>query len=113
MCALPQRSSVAFSIALLAGLYRLEVTLDGRAVAGSPYQLPVRCDETAAGACKLFGVGLTHAVAGERTFFGIQGACASCESYPIEWREQLLVLVPASASCQVASGVYQDRMLSP
>ena len=57
-----------------AGQYRLEVALDGRPLAGSPFPLPVRCDETSAAACKLFGVGLTHAVAGERTSFGIQGA---------------------------------------
>lgn len=113
MRTLPLRSSVAFSVALRAGLYRLEVALDGRALAGSPFPLPVRCDETAAGACKLFGVGLTHAVAGERTFFGIQGACASCESHPIEGREQQLVLEPASASSLVASRVYQDHMSSP
>jgi len=48
--------------------------LDGRPLAGSPFPLTVGCDETAAGACKLFGVGLTHAVAGEPTAFGIQGA---------------------------------------
>ena len=60
-----------------AGLYQLEIALDGRPLAGSPFPLPVRCDETAAGSCKLFGVGLTHAVAGERTSFGIQGAGVS------------------------------------
>ncbi len=48
--------------------------MDGRPLAGSPFPLTVGCDETAAGACKLFGVGLTHAVAGEPTAFGIQGA---------------------------------------
>ncbi len=47
--------------------------MDGRPLAGSPFPLTVGCDETAAGACKLFGVGLTHAVAGEPTAFGIQG----------------------------------------
>ncbi|KAK9845317.1 hypothetical protein WJX81_003385 [Elliptochloris bilobata] len=56
----------------ISGQYRLEVTLDGRPLAGSPFPLHVRCDETAAAVCKLFGVGLTHAVAGERTSFGIQ-----------------------------------------
>ena len=58
----------------ISGAYALALGFeDGRALQGSPFAVRVKTDETAAGNCKLYGAGLTQAVAGEPTSFQIQG----------------------------------------
>ncbi|KAK9829410.1 hypothetical protein WJX72_005680 [[Myrmecia] bisecta] len=57
----------------ISGTYGLAVQFDGsRALQGSPFPIKVRNDETIAANCKLYGSGLTQAVAGQRTSFTIQ-----------------------------------------
>ncbi len=58
----------------ISGTYSLVLEFDGgRSLAGSPHRVRVKTDETMAGNCKLYGPGLTRAVAGERTSFSIKG----------------------------------------
>lgn len=58
----------------ISGVYQLVLAFEGnRALAGSPHRVRVKTDETVAGNCKLYGAGLTRAVAGERTSFSIKG----------------------------------------
>ncbi|CAL8470627.1 g10169 [Coccomyxa elongata] len=57
----------------ISGMYSLVLEFDGgRSLAGSPHRVRVKTDETVAGNCKLYGPGLTRAVAGERTSFSIK-----------------------------------------
>ena len=58
----------------ISGTYSLVLEFDGgRSLAGSPHRVRVKTDETVAGNCKLYGPGLTRAIAGEHTSFSIKG----------------------------------------
>lgn len=58
----------------ISGTYDLVLAFEGgRMLAGSPHKVRVKTDETVAANCKLYGPGLTRAVAGERTSFSIKG----------------------------------------
>ena len=58
----------------MSGVYGLAVSLEGgRALKGSPYPVRAKTDETVACNCKMYGGGLTRAVAGQETSFTIQG----------------------------------------
>ena len=60
--------------AQISGVYGLAIGLDcGRPLAGSPFQIRVRSDDTIAANCKLYGPQLSRGVAGEQTVFSIQG----------------------------------------
>ena len=54
-------------------MYGLAITLEGRQLPGSPFQIRIRNDETVAANCKLYGGGLTRGEAGARNAFFIQG----------------------------------------
>lgn len=61
----------------ISGTYGLVLLFDGaRQLSGSPFKIRVKADETMAANCKLYGPGLTRAVAGERTSFSIKGSQA-------------------------------------
>lgn len=66
----------------ISGTYGLVLLFDGtRQLSGSPFKVRVKTDETMAANCKLYGPGLTRAVAGERTSFSIKGGdCLSFSS---------------------------------
>ncbi len=58
----------------ISGTYGLQLAFDSsRQLSGSPFRVRVKTDETVAANCKLYGPGLTRAVAGERTSFSIKG----------------------------------------
>jgi hypothetical protein len=58
----------------ISGTYSLVLSLEGgRQLSGSPFSIRVKTDETVAANCKIYGPGLTRAVAGERTSFSIKG----------------------------------------
>ncbi|CAL5220286.1 g2271 [Coccomyxa viridis] len=57
----------------MSGVYRLAVYLEGgQALTGSPFPVRAKEDETVAASCKMYGGGLTRAVAGQETSFTIQ-----------------------------------------
>ncbi len=59
----------------ISGVYGLAVYLEGgRALKGSPFPVRAKTDETVAANCKMYGGGLTRAVAGQETSFTIQGS---------------------------------------
>ena len=63
----------------ISGVYALRLLLDGaRPLAGTPFPIRVKTDETAAANCRLFGPGLTRACAGQATTFQIQGDGTRC-----------------------------------
>ena len=63
----------------ISGTYALHLLLDGaRPLAGGPFPIRVKTDETAAANSRLFGPGLTRARAGQATTFQIQGAGYGC-----------------------------------
>lgn len=58
----------------ISGVYGLAVCLEGgRALKGSPFRVRAKTDETVAANCKMYGGGLTRAMAGQETSFTIQG----------------------------------------
>lgn len=59
---------------VISGVYGLALCLEGgRHLKGSPFYVRAKTDETVAGNCKMYGAGLTRAVAGQATTFTIQG----------------------------------------
>ena len=58
----------------ISGVYGLALCLEGgRHLKGSPFAVRAKTDETIAANCKMYGAGLTRAVAGLATAFTIQG----------------------------------------
>jgi len=58
----------------ISGVYGLALSLEGgRALKGSPFPVRAKTDETVAANCKMYGGGLTRAIAGCVTTFTIQG----------------------------------------
>jgi hypothetical protein len=58
----------------ISGVYGLALALEGgRQLRGSPFPVRAKTDETVAANCKMYGAGLTRAVAGQATSFTIQG----------------------------------------
>ena len=58
----------------ISGVYGLALCLEGgRHLKGSPFAVRAKTDETVAANCKMYGAGLTRAVAGQATTFTIQG----------------------------------------
>ena len=80
----------------ISGVYGLGLTLEGgRQLRGSPFPVRAKTDETAAANCKMYGAGLTRAVAGQATSFTIQGLpqahppllaqAGGCNMYSVLW----------------------------
>ncbi len=68
----------------ISGTYQLVLAFEGnRALTGTPHRVRVKTDETVAGNCKLYGAGLTRAVAGERTSFSIKGESQPANAEPL------------------------------
>ena len=66
----------------ISGVYRLAVYLEGgRALNGSPFPVRAKTDETVAANCKMYGGGLTRAVAGQETSFTIQGLSSTTHTH--------------------------------
>ena len=104
----------------ISGVYGLAVCLEGgRALKGSPFRVRAKTDETVAANCKIYGGGLTRAMAGQETLFTIQGhlpighvhgdtearscvICLSPLSYPSECTHQRPVCGSQTSTCQRA-----------
>jgi hypothetical protein len=56
----------------VAGTYRLAVSIDGKLIKGSPFDIKVRTDETVAGHCRALGAGLQGGGVGDVHAFTVQ-----------------------------------------